>query len=193
MSILYPSSHPLFLPYIILYFPYFCLPFHPGPILLPFSTRLLHYTYYIPFVQPQAGSDRPCILTLFSLIIIILLSSSLSDVACLPCTLIPSLSMSQSRITDDDSGKMAISYANSLPSEHAPTLPSFREVRRSLPTVCVEVESTDHYSSCLLICTMRSNPPPISHLPVSDPATSFLLVSLMPRPSPWVTLLETTP
>lgn len=103
--------------------------------------------------------------------------------------------MSQSRTTDDDSGKMAISYANSLPREHAPTLPSFREVRRSHSTVCVfvEDESADHYSYCLLIYTMRSNPPPISLLPVSDPATSFLLVNLMPRPNPWATLLETTP
>lgn len=36
--------------------------------------------------------------------------------------------MSQSRISDDDSGKMAISYANSLPTDHSQTLPSFREV-----------------------------------------------------------------
>ncbi|OJJ89073.1 homeobox domain-containing protein [Aspergillus glaucus CBS 516.65] len=46
---------------------------------------------------------------------------------------------------DDDSSKMAISYANTLPTDHSQTLPSFRELLP--PHLHDEIDSTSYFTS----------------------------------------------
>ena len=86
--------------------------------------------------------------------------------------------MSQSRISDDDSGKMAISYANSLPTDHSQTLPSFREVSSILLVLDLNRMATDEYSFFPLTSMMKSNLPPTLPLTViTNPPPSSPVVS----------------
>lgn len=96
---------------------------------------------------------------------------------------------------DDDSSKMAISYANTLPTDHSQTLPSFREVCIPSYISCFPQgnRKTDRSSFFLLTSTLKSILPPTSPLPVNALASSSPVVNLynhLPR-CRWMTPLET--
>ena len=80
--------------------------------------------------------------------------------------------MSQQGDQDDDSEKMAVSYAGGIAADHTQTLPSFREVSSAIEAI----RPADAYSSSShLICTMRLKQHPTTLHLTSNPANALFL------------------